>query len=241
MRVSRLHTEQILQPGTVIELDGDHAHYLGKVLRAKPGQQFALFNAASGEYLAEVVDVSKRSVSLRLSDTPARATEALLPTHIGLGLSRGERMDYAIQKATELGVGILSPLFTEHSEVKLSHERADKRVAHWQKVAVSAAEQCGRCTVPVINTPVSIGDWLAQVPVGQGFLLDHTGAAGFSGPQPGQICLLIGPEGGISPEEKAAALNQGFTAVRLGPRILRTETAPVVALTAVQLQWGDLR
>lgn len=240
MRISRLYTEQILQPGAVIKLDGDQAHYLGKVLRAKPGQPFALFNGTCGEYFAEVLDVSKNSVSLQLAASQERAVETLLPTHIGLGLSRGERMDYAIQKATELGVCILSPLFTEHSEVKLSHERADKRVAHWQKVAVSAAEQCGRCTVPVINSPVSIGEWLARVPAGQGFLLDHTGTAGFTGPQPEQICLLIGPEGGISPDEKAAALAQSFTAVRLGPRILRTETAPVVALTAVQLQWGDL-
>ncbi|MEX0739186.1 MAG: 16S rRNA (uracil(1498)-N(3))-methyltransferase [Pseudohongiella sp.] len=240
MRLSRLYTEQPLLPGAIIELDGDQAHYLGKVLRAKPGQQFALFNANSGEYIAEVMGVSKRSVQLQLADAQERVAETLLPTHIGLGLSRGERMDYAIQKATELGVSVLSPLFTEHSEVKLSHERADKRVAHWHKVAISAAEQCGRCTVPVINNPLSISDWLAQVPPGQGFLLDHTGEAGFTGACPEQIHLLIGPEGGISPEEKSAALRQGFTPVRLGPRILRTETAPVVALTAIQLQWGDL-
>lgn len=239
MRLSRLYTAQPLLPGSVIEVDGDQAHYLGKVLRAKPGQQFVLFNADSGEYIAAVVGVSKRSVQLQVADTRQRAAETLLPTHLGLGLSRGERMDYAIQKATELGVAALSPLFTEHSEVKLSNERADKRVAHWQKVAVSAAEQCGRCTVPLIHAPLNINDWLAQVPAGQGFLLDHTGEAGFSGARPEQIFLLVGPEGGISPAEKALALDQGFACVKLGPRILRTETAPVVALTAIQLQWGD--
>ena len=241
MRLSRLYIDQPLLPGTVVELDGDQAHYLGKVLRAKPGQQYALFNGDNGEYTADVLEISKRSVQLRLSQTQTRVAEALLPTHIGLGLSRGERMDYAIQKATELGVCIVSPLFTEHSEVKLSNDRVDKRVAHWQKVAVSAAEQCGRCTVPLINNPLSINDWLAQVPAGQGFLLDHNGHAGFTGTRPDRIFMLIGPEGGISPTEKDHALSQGFLPVKLGPRILRTETAPVVALTAIQLQWGDLR
>jgi 16S rRNA (uracil1498-N3)-methyltransferase len=189
--------------------------------------------------LGEIVQVNRHEVHVHLSESVARQTDTALPVHIGLGLSRGERMDYAIQKATELGVHAITPLFTEHSEVRLSSERADKRSNHWQKVAISASEQCGRCTVPEIYHPATLTDWVQQVPVGQGYLLDHTGEAGFQGLAPQQVFLLIGPEGGISATEKALALAAGFSCVRLGPRILRTETAPVVALTALQLQWGD--
>jgi 16S rRNA (uracil1498-N3)-methyltransferase len=148
-------------------------------------------------------------------------------------------MDYAIQKATELGVTHVTPLFTEFSEVRLGSDRADKRTSHWQKVAISASEQCGRCTVPEIVNPIPLSEWISQVPRGQGFTLDHTGTAGFIGDRPPVVFLLIGPEGGTSEDEKQLANRAGFTMVRLGPRVLRTETAPVVALTALQLRWGD--
>ncbi|MDO8908664.1 MAG: 16S rRNA (uracil(1498)-N(3))-methyltransferase [Pseudohongiella sp.] len=239
MRLSRLYCDSDLLAGSMLTLADDHAHYLGKVLRVKPGHKLALFNGRDGEFTAEIISVSKRDIEVKLSDTCNRLPEILLPVHIGLGLSRGERMDYAIQKATELGVTQITPLFTEFSEVRLDSERADKRTAHWQKVASSASEQCGRCTVPVISNPVSIKDWLGTVPAGQGFMLDHTGTHGFTGEQPDKVYLLIGPEGGTSEDEKTLALQAGFSTVRLGPRVLRTETAPVVALTALQLQWGD--
>lgn len=239
MRLSRMYMDHALVPDTDVVLDGDQAHYLGKVLRIKPGHQCLLFNGADGEFLAEVTDVSKREVRLRLLEPRDGTPDSSLPVHLGLGLSRGERMDYAIQKATELGVTDITPLFTEFSEVKLSNERADKRAAHWQKIAVSASEQCGRCSVPLIHNPMPLADWFTTVPAGQGFLLDHTGTAGFTGSAPDAVCLLVGPEGGTSDTEKSLAIAAGFTTVRLGPRVLRTETAPVVALTALQLQWGD--
>lgn len=239
MRLSRLYTSKTLQAGADIRLEGDTAHYLGKVLRAKLGHQVLLFNELDGEYHAEIVNLDKRGIDLKLALHLGKAPEVLLPVHIGLGLSRGERMDYAVQKATELGVTEITPLFTEHSEVKLNEDRADKRTAHWQKVAISASEQCGRCTVPAIHSPLNISDWVKSVPTGCGFMLDHTGSAGFSGDRPENIFLLIGPEGGISDTEKVITSESGFNTVRLGPRVLRTETAPVVALTALQLQWGD--
>jgi 16S rRNA (uracil1498-N3)-methyltransferase len=217
----------------------DAAHYLGKVLRTRPGQTFALFNAEDGEFLAEVLSVNKRDVALLVKSSRAAMSDSSLAVHIGLGLSRGERMDYAVQKATELGVTSITPLLTEFSEVKLDGDRADKRTAHWQKVAISAAEQCGRCSVPLINGPLLLQNWLLTVPAGQGFMLDHNGTAGFCGDRPAEVHLLIGPEGGISDSEKSLALSGGLQCVRLGPRILRTETAPVVALTALQLRWGD--
>jgi 16S rRNA (uracil1498-N3)-methyltransferase len=238
MRLSRLYCESDLGEDALLTLGEDHAHYLGKVLRVKPGHKLVLFNGRDGEFTAEVISIGKRDLQLKLGSCQ-RHPEQLLPVHIGLGLSRGERMDYAIQKATELGVTHVTPLFTEHSEVRLDADRADKRTSHWQKVAISASEQSGRCTVPVINNPVPVKDWISQVPQGQGFTLDHTGTAGFVGERPPAVFLLIGPEGGTSDDEKQQANDAGFTLVRLGPRVLRTETAPVVALTALQLRWGD--
>lgn len=239
MRLSRLHCESDLYADALLTLGEDHTHYLGKVLRVKPGHKLVLFNGNNGEFDAEVISISKRDLQVKLGSTCHRHPEQLLPVHIGLGLSRGERMDYAIQKSTELGVTHITPLFSEFSEVWLDSDRADKRTAHWQKVAISASEQCGRCTVPVINNPVPVKDWISQVPQGQGFTLDHTGTAGFIGERPPAVFLLIGPEGGTSDDEKQQANDAGFTLVRLGPRVLRTETAPVVALTALQLRWGD--
>lgn len=238
MRVSRLYCESDLDADALLTLGDDHAHYLGKVLRVKPGHQLVLFNGNNGEFDVQVVSIGKRELQVKLGSCQ-RQPEQLLPVHIGLGLSRGERMDYAIQKATELGVTHITPLFTEFSEVRLDTDRADKRTAHWQKVAISASEQCGRCTVPEIFNPMPVKEWISQVPRGQGFTLDHTGTAGFIGERPPGVFLLIGPEGGTSNEEKQLANDAGFTLVRLGPRVLRTETAPVVALTALQLRWGD--
>lgn len=239
MRISRIYTESRLQANATVALTGDQAHYLGRVLRTKAGHFVALFNAQDGEFQGEVLAVDKKSVQILLADTATAKPESLYPVHIGLGLSRGERMDYAVQKATELGVTEITPLFTEHSEVKLNDERAEKRTLHWQKIAINACEQSGRCTIPTIHLPVALNSWLEQVPAGQGFMLDHLGSSGFTAERPEATFLLIGPEGGISDEEKMLASEAGFQSVRLGPRVLRTETAPVVALTAIQLRWGD--
>lgn len=250
MRRSRIHVDQPLQGG-VITLHDEAAHYLGTVLRARAGQAVALFNGRDGEFHGDVTAVRKRELDITLQPEPAVLPEALLPIHIGLGLSRGERMDYAVQKATELGVTAITPLFTEFSEVRLDASRSQKRTAHWQKIAISASEQCGRCQVPVINNPVNLDEWLRDLSADARFLLDHSGTPGFpvtpgvsdsgTAGRPNSVALLIGPEGGISDTEKTLATDHHFQAVRLGPRILRTETAPVVALTALQLLWGDFR
>lgn len=239
MRLSRLHCESDLSADALLTLTEDHAHYLGKVLRVKPGHKLLLFNGRDGEFTGEVISIGKRDLQVKLGSACYRQPEQLLQVHIGLGLSRGERMDYAIQKATELGVTHITPLFTEFSEVRLDCDRAVKRTAHWQQVAISASEQCGRCTVPEIFNPRPVKEWISQVPRGQGFTLDHTGTTGFVGDRPAVVYLLIGPEGGTSDDEKQLASDAGFVMVRLGPRVLRTETAPVVALTALQLRWGD--
>ena len=241
MRIPRIYTAISLAENSLIELDTDSSHYVSKVLRLREGDQLSVFNPDDGEYAAQINNISRRTVQLQLSAAIACLADPRLRIHIGLGMSRGERMDYAIQKATELGVTSISPLFTERCEVKLGEDRADKRLAHWSGIARSASEQTGRCTIPVIERPVKISDWLSQDHGKASFVLDHRGHHGFpaSGSKPQSVTLLIGPEGGLTDQEIDLAARSGFQQVRIGPRVLRTETAPVVALSLVQNLWGD--
>lgn len=242
MRVSRIHSPQTLITGSTLILADDAAHYVGKVLRLRQGEMLALFNGSDGEHLAEVVSVDKKSVTVRLDSRVPNSADPVLPIHVGLGISRGERMDYAIQKATEAGVSSIIPLLTERCEVKLKGERVDNRLSHWNRIAISACEQSGRCTVPVIESPQPLQDWLARERVGASFVLDHRGTQGYpTSCQPEAVTLLIGPEGGLADEEVEMAKAKGFMAVRLGPRVLRTETAPVIAISLAQFLWGDYR
>ena len=242
MRLSRIHTSQTLIAGSTLQLDDEAAHYVGKVLRLRPGEMLTLFNGKDGEHLAEVASVDKKNVNVQLVSTVQNRADPVLPIHLGLGISRGERMDYAIQKATEAGVSSIIPLLTERCEVKLKGERVDNRVSHWSRIAVSACEQSGRCVVPVIETPVLLSEWVARARVGVSFVLDHHGTQGYPvASNPEAVTLLIGPEGGLSDEEVKAAQGNGFRPVRLGPRVLRTETAPVIAIAIAHQLWGDYR
>lgn len=240
MRVPRLYSPLALNTLCEVVLVEDAAHYIAKVLRLRPGDQLRLFNGKNGEYLASIVAIDKRSVTTVLQEQLTGNADPTLPIHLGLGVSRGERMDYAIQKATETGVSTIVPLLTERCEIKLKNDRVETRVHHWQRVAISASEQSGRCHVPDIAEPLSLSDWLAAPRNGNSFVLDHRGESGFpSIDNPAAITLLIGPEGGLSEQEVTAAASHDFCSVSLGPRVLRTETAPVVAIALVQHLWGD--
>lgn len=239
MRLSRLYTPQPLVAGGSVELDEARSHYLSRVLRLGVGARITVFNGDGREFPAEIGAVGKRSVQLLLGTPCAPDTESTLHTVLGLGISRGERMDYAIQKSTELGVSVIVPLFTEHCEVRLDGERQDKRLEHWRGVAISACEQCGRVVPPVIAAPQTLAQWLASETAGLKLLFDHTQAAGLPPEKPQQgVALLIGPEGGLAPGEISKALAAGFTGIALGKRIFRTETAPVAALSVLQYLWG---
>ena len=221
-------------------LDGDLAHYIGRVLRLGPGAQVQIFNGSGEEWPGEVVEVSKRQVRILLGQPIAGLPESPLQIHLGQAMSRGERMDWAIQKAVELGVSQITPLTTEHCEVRLQGERADKRQQHWQQIAVSACEQCGRSYVPQVHAPMALADWLSSLEADLKLVLHHrTDQDLRSLPTPASLGLLIGPEGGLSSNEIGQAEAAGFHAARFGPRVLRTETAPVVALSIAQQLWGD--
>jgi len=242
MRIPRVFLSQPLHAGELLEAPADVAHYIGTVLRLKAGGTVALFNGEDGEFLAELRDISKKHATLLPREAVENHADPVLPVHLGIGLPRGERMDLIIQKSTELGVGRVTPLFTERCEVKLDEKRAVKRQAHWRKVAVSATEQSGRCRVPVIETPVPLKDWLQQTHPGCSLVLDPRARSRLTLPPDhgrGPVTVLSGPEGGLTDEEVREAEACGFTPATLGPRILRTETAPLAVISILQYLAGD--
>jgi 16S rRNA (uracil1498-N3)-methyltransferase len=240
MRVSRIFCTMPLASGAERTLDGAAAHYIGTVLRLASGAALALFNGDGHEYAATLGRVDKKSCTVRIGERTTPGVESALHTVLGLGISRGERMDWAIQKSTELGVNVIAPLFTEHCEVRLNDERRGKRVEHWRQIAISACEQSGRVRVPEIAEPQPLDAWLRSKPAELCLTLDRDEAGALGGERPkGGVALLIGPEGGLSANELALARAAGFRGISLGKRTLRTETAPVVALSILQHLWGS--
>ena len=221
------------------DLPEAQAHYLSRVLRLSVGAAVQLFDGSGKEYRGELSSVTKKTVQVNVQECLDGLPESSLHIHLGQGLSRGERMDWAIQKATELGVAEITPLFTERCEVRLNDERAQKRLEHWQQIAISACEQCGRSKVPVIHSPQSVKDWQTDVKADLKLLLHPVAQPLTEHATPSTLAFLIGPEGGLTEDEVTQASQCGFQPARLGPRVLRTETAPVVALSVAQQLWGD--
>lgn len=238
MRLSRFFIDAPLSLGEH-DLPETQAHYIGRVLRMAPGDAVQLFDGSGQEYLGQLLEVGKKTVRVSLTEALPGQAESSLHVHLGQGLSRGERMDWAIQKATELGVNVITPIVSERCEVRLKDERADKRLAHWRQVAISACEQCGRSSVPLINPPLTLSEWLAACDEQLKLVLHPVAEPLVSHERPTSLAFLIGPEGGLSEAEVEQAKAAGFHSARLGPRVLRTETAPVVALAVAQQLWGD--
>lgn len=238
MRLSRFFIDAPLSLGEH-ELPEAQAHYIGRVLRMAEGAALQVFDGSGTEFRGTLVEVGKKRVRVQLDESFAGQDESPLQIHLGQGLSRGERMDWAIQKATELGVSEITPIFSERCEVRLKDERADKRLLHWRQVAISACEQCGRSRVPLIHPPVLLADWIKQTEADLKLVLHPVAQPLESHAKPQTLAFLIGPEGGLSYAEVEQAHSAGFLPARLGPRVLRTETAPVVALAVAQQLWGD--
>jgi 16S rRNA (uracil1498-N3)-methyltransferase len=242
MHLARVFVDGLLREGDRLTLPAAPSQHLISVLRVRSGQPLVLFNGDGRDYGAEVLTAERRGVAVEIG--PAGGPEPPLPlrVHLGLGISKGERMDFALQKAVELGVARITPLFTERGVVRLKGERLLRRDRHREGVVVAACEQSGRRRLPELAMAESLDDWLAEehaCPV----LLHHEGRTPLTSiPRPaGGLTLLVGPEGGLAETQRAGAERAGFTAARLGPRILRTETAPLAALAVVQALWGDLR
>lgn len=245
MASTRLFVNDTLGSGIELQLGREQAHYLGRVLRLRDGDLLTVFNGDDGEFDARVASLGKNIATVVVDAPVETATESALKIHLVQGISRGERMDFVVQKATELGVKRITPVFTEYGLVKLDQARAAKRNDHWQSVAISACEQSGRIRPPLIDAPVNLNSWLGEgAKETDSDLILHPGAStplsSIAAPVT-KVCLLIGPEGGFSDKEYEDADIAGFAAVSLGPRILRTETAALTAIAVAQSCWGDLR
>lgn len=245
MRVPRIYSAvsqaQPLTAGSQLLLDDDAANHVGRVLRMQPGQSILLFNGDGNNYPAIISEVSKKQVSVTVAEVATNPVESPLRIHLGQAISRGDRMDFAIQKAVELGVSAITPLFTERCGVKLDAERLQKRTEQWQKIAISACEQSGRSIVPEVHAALPLAEWLNQQTNALKLTLDPRAVATIKTLTPAsEIRLVIGPEGGFTEHEVSATAAAGFNGIQLGPRILRTETAALTAISALQLQFGDL-
>lgn len=224
-----------------IELPAEQAHYLTRVLRLKADAPLIVADGAGGEYDARLLAGGPRGARLALDGYRRIDRESPLALELVLGVSRGERMDLAVQKAVELGVTDLTPVLTARSVVQLDAARAARRQAHWAGIARSACEQCGRNRLVAVATPVALDEWLAAAPR-RGVVLDpdaERALADVAAPA-GPFSMLVGPEGGLAPAEVTAAAAAGLQRVHLGPRTLRTETAALAAVCSAQLLWGDL-
>lgn len=241
MRNPRIHTPQPLASGATLALDEQASHHLARVLRFQVGNAITLFNGDGSEYPATIAAIDKRSVSVTIGDAVSADRESPLPIHLGIAISKGDRMDMVVQKAVELGVAQITPLISERVEVRLQGERAEKKLQHWQGIVIAACEQCARNRLPVLNPITSLHDWIGSIEADKKFVLHHRSEANLGEiTRPRSVALLIGPEGGLSETEIAAAERKQFASLRLGPRVLRTETAPLAALTVMQFAWGDL-
>ena len=241
MRIPRIYTGQALQPNSIVELEPGPSQHLSRVLRMKVGDGLILFDGRGGQYPATISAIDRKLVAASTGDSDPVERESGLDLQLGIAISRGDRMDQVVQKATELGVRTIAPLLTERTEVRLGSERGDKKLRHWQQVATSACEQCGRNRLPQILAPQSLEQWLQTVRADVRLVLHHT--AGNTDPgsaSPATVALLVGPEGGLGPQEIDAAERAGFRSLQLGPRILRTETAPLAAIAILQARWGDM-
>lgn len=237
----RLFVPERAKAGKELWLEGERAHYLSRVLRIRGGDTIIVFDGTGGEYEATVTTLSRQRVQLLPGEFSSRDVESPLAIRLIQGVSRGDRMDLVVQKATELGVARISPVSTEFSVVRLDAKRLEKKTEHWQRITHSACEQCGRNVVPLIDKPQILPALLATAPGGTCVALVPGSKAQLADlPRiDDSLTLLIGPEGGLSGTECAMAVEQGFQAMSLGPRVLRTETAALAAIAVLQSRFGD--
>ncbi|MGH8122818.1 MAG: 16S rRNA (uracil(1498)-N(3))-methyltransferase [Rudaea sp.] len=250
MRIPRIHIHSLLQLGTTVLLPEQAGEHVARVLRLQRGSALILFNGDGREYDAQLASVAKHAVSAQVTSARDADCESPLQLTLAQSIARGEKMDWILQKATELGVASIVPLVTERTEVKLDEERAERRVAHWRSVIAGACEQSGRTRLPQIEAPQRLDRWLggladdgaprlALLPEGEVSVRHFIQVEKISAKDTG-VLLCVGPEGGFSEQDAALLRHAGFHGLRLGPRILRTETAGLAALAALQAMAGDL-
>ncbi|MGR6872061.1 16S rRNA (uracil(1498)-N(3))-methyltransferase [Pseudomonas sp. HK3] len=241
MRIPRIYTAQSFSEHTLVYLDESAANHVGKVLRMQAGRELILFNGQGPHHFSAVIEHSDRKkVSVLIKEKIENNNESPLSIHVGQALSKGDKMELVIQKSVELGVTEITPLWTEHCDVKLNTERMDKKLKQWQGIIISACEQCGRDVLPKLNPVIKFQDWIGHVNGDEKWVLDPRGNTDQTTPESViSAVIAIGPEGGLSQDEIQQACDRGFKAKLIGPRVLRTETAALTAVTLLQSQWGD--
>jgi len=241
----RFYCKQPLPPGGSFELPSEAAHHAARVLRLREGDAVEIFDGKGNERSGQIAKISGRQVVIGNLAATNISRESVLQVLLAQALTSSEKMDWVIQKATELGVTVIQPLDTERSIARLTSERIAKRLEHWQQVAISACEQCGRNLLPELLAPMEIMSWLQQMqklPDTKFILLPEGSASLRAQPKPqGKVVLLIGAEGGFTQAESDAALHCGFTPMKMGSRVMRTETAAIAGLAALQTLWGDFQ
>lgn len=242
MRIPRIYHPNILTVDQEVLLSGDAANHLSNVLRLKSGHPVVLFNGDDNEYSAQLIEVGKRKVIALIEAKLSISVESTLPIHLGQGISRGDRMDFVIQKAVELGVTEITPIITDRCTVKLNQQRWEKKHQQWQKIAIAACEQCGRNTLPKLHPPIQLVEWTRQSTQQLRLTLHPKAETSFRhiSLSAQGVRLLIGPEGGFTDAEVYATEQGGFKTILLGPRVLRTETAALASISALQAIYGDL-
>lgn len=242
MRIPRIYHPESLETGSETALSEEAANHVGRVLRMVPGQALELFDGTNLTFAAEIIQADKKNVRVKITATRADSRESPLHLHLGQVMSRGEKMEFTIQKAVELGVNVVTPLFSERCGVKLDAERLAKKIQQWQKIAIAACEQCGRNTVPEVRPAMALDAWCAEQDHGLKLNLHPRAEHSINTlPLPVErVRLLIGPEGGLTSDEISMTAQHGFTDILLGPRVLRTETTALTAITALQVRFGDL-
>lgn len=239
MAKHRFFIRSQLVTGEVLTLEKQVSQHINSVLRLGQNQHITLFNGQGGEYEAEITAVERKQVIVRIGGVTPVDRESPLSVRVAIALAKGDRMDYAIQKVTELGATRISPLFTSRSEVKLSKDRVVKKLLHWQGITISACEQSGRNLLPTLDPPVGFGELIESATDGTKLILCPGAPLISRGARPSQVTLITGPEGGFTESEKELAISGGFLPTGFGPRVMRAETAPLAALSILQYLWGD--
>ncbi len=242
MRIPRIYHPEPLALGQNMALSEDAANHVGRVLRMSQGQALELFDGSNQVFAATITQADKKRVFVEIQSAETDDRESPLHLHLGQVMSRGEKMEFTIQKSIELGVDMITPLFSERCGVKLDAERLEKKIQQWQKIAVAACEQCGRNRIPTIRPAMDLEDWCAEEDKGLKLNLHPRASQSINTlPLPVErVRLLIGPEGGLTAAEIAMTTEYQFTDILLGPRVLRTETTALTAITALQVRFGDL-
>ena len=244
MRIPRVYTRQDLASGATVTVTGQTARHITQVLRLRAGARLRIFNGDGNEYSATFIRAGRSEITLDIGKPLDTLPEPGLPIRLAQGITRNDRMDLILQKSVELGISEIDPLWMQRSQAHVHGERLEKRIHHWRGVIASACEQCGRATLPKLLPPVPLPDWIAgDTNDSMRLMLQPDSPRALTDLEwpAGTVTLLVGPEGGMNADERTLAAAAGFIGLRLGARILRTETAALAALSGIQTLWGDFR